>query len=81
MTSTIEATRAPLVIRMLNKAGAALEAVGLRLKPLAAAQLIHLAPIVLNPRAIAQRGLILNRHHGDLARICAGRIGANTQNH
>jgi len=43
MTSTIEATRAPLVIRMLNKAGAALEAVGLRLKPLAAAQLIDKA--------------------------------------
>ncbi|MBV9619244.1 MAG: sulfotransferase [Verrucomicrobia bacterium] len=43
MASTIEETRAPLVIRMLNKAGAALDAVGLRSKPLPAAQLIEKA--------------------------------------
>lgn len=43
MASTIEETCAPLIIRMLNKAGAALERVGLGSKPLAAVRLIDKA--------------------------------------
>jgi hypothetical protein len=43
MASTIEETRAPLVIRMLNKAGAAFERAGLGSKPLSAAHLIDKA--------------------------------------
>jgi hypothetical protein len=42
-TTTIEETCAPLVIRLINKCGAALEAMGVRSKQLAAAQLIDKA--------------------------------------
>jgi LPS sulfotransferase NodH len=41
--TTIEQTRAPLAVRLLNQGGAALERVGFKSKPLSAAQLIEKA--------------------------------------